>query len=160
MNIQLAKTLVFVPTLPDIEEANEKEEEDTVTEDRPSKATVEGDHKTDIERQDTVVEHHEETEAQEVNTEQESMWLKCKKAFNWDDFFYSLILGLIPTAWDVISDCLFGAALEQSGNIITAGFCYFLICLPGLFFFFEFLLHNMKQTFSITQNIFVFLILV
>ena len=103
MNIQLAKTLVFVPTLPDIEEANEKEEEDTVTEDRPSKATVEGDHKTDIERQDTVVEHHEETEAQEVNTEQESMWLKCKKAFNWDDFFYSLIFGLIPTAWDVIS---------------------------------------------------------
>ena len=27
-----------------------------------------------------------------------------REAFNWDDFAYNLILGFLPTAWDVFSD--------------------------------------------------------
>ena len=45
--------------------------------------------------------------ARDVGTEQGTEALSAleswKAAFNWNDFFYSLILGFLPTAWDVFS---------------------------------------------------------
>ena len=55
----------------------------------------------------------------------------CKAAFNWDDFFYSLILGFLPTAWDVFSDLRIASLLKEEVNVETAGLSYIFVCLPG-----------------------------
>ena len=63
-----------------------------------------------------------------------SVWVKWRIAFSWSDFFYSLIFGLGPTAWDVLSDLRFGWSMARSGDLSSAGLCYLFTILPGFFF--------------------------
>ena len=60
-------------------------------------------------------------------------WLKAtKEYFNWDDFFYALIFGLAPTAWDMYTDLELASHLLEEENAHAAGLCYVFICLPGI----------------------------
>ena len=60
-------------------------------------------------------------------------WFKETKGhFNWDDFFFNLIFGLAPTAWDMYTDLELASHLLDSENAHTAGLCYVFICLPGI----------------------------
>ena len=53
--------------------------------------------------------------------------------FTWDNFYYAFFFGLLPTAWDILTDFLFGVSQENEGEETTAGFCYMFICLPAIF---------------------------
>ena len=57
---------------------------------------------------------------------------EVKKHFNWNDFFFGLIFGLVPTAWDMWTDLEPGSHLLQSENAHAAGLCYMFICFPGI----------------------------
>ena len=60
-------------------------------------------------------------------------WLEeTKECFNWDDFFFALIFGLAPTAWDMYTDLKLAAHLHETENAHAAGLCYVFICLPGI----------------------------
>ena len=60
-------------------------------------------------------------------------WFKETKGhFNWDDFFFNLIFGLAPTAWDMYTDLELASHLLESENAHAAGLCYVFICLPGI----------------------------
>ena len=60
-------------------------------------------------------------------------WFKETKGhFNWDDFFFNLIFGLAPTAWDMYTDLELASHLLESENSHAAGLCYVFICLPGI----------------------------
>ena len=46
----------------------------------------------------------EDQESSDVVEEESGLWKDIKDAkvhFNWDDFFYSLLLGLAPTVWSI-----------------------------------------------------------
>ena len=57
---------------------------------------------------------------------------EIKQHFNWGDFFFGLIFGLAPTAWDMYTDLWLGSELLHSENAHAAGLCYAFICLPGI----------------------------
>ena len=60
-------------------------------------------------------------------------WLKeTKECFNWGDFFFALIFGLAPTAWDMYTDLELASHLLEEENKHAAGLCYVFICLPGI----------------------------
>ena len=60
-------------------------------------------------------------------------WLKeTKECFNWGDFFFALIFGLAPTAWDMYTDLKLASHLHEEENAHAAGLCYVFICLPGI----------------------------
>ena len=60
-------------------------------------------------------------------------WLKAtKECFNWGDFFFALIFGLAPTAWDMYTDLELANHLLEEENKHAAGLCYVFICLPGI----------------------------
>ena len=75
------------------------------------------------------------------DTEQETKPLgllkSWKAAFNWDDFLYSLILGFLPTAWDVLSDLQIASQLKEEVDVETAGLSYLFVCLPGITLLFD-----------------------
>ena len=56
-----------------------------------------------------------------------------RQNFKWENFFYAFFFGLLPTAWDVSTDILFGLSQESQGEETTAGFGYMFICLPAIF---------------------------
>ena len=61
------------------------------------------------------------------------VWFKeAKEQFNWDDFFFCLIFGLAPTAWDMYTDLELASHLLENENAHAAGLCYVFICLPGI----------------------------
>jgi hypothetical protein len=51
---------------------------------------------------------------------------QAREAFNWDDFFYALIFGLIPSVLDIKSDYYFASNISQ----VTAGLSYASITMP------------------------------
>ena len=60
-------------------------------------------------------------------------WLEeTKECFNWGDFFFALIFGLAPTAWDMYTDLKLASHLHEEENAHAAGLCYVFICLPGI----------------------------
>ena len=60
-------------------------------------------------------------------------WLEeTKECFNWGDFFFALIFGLAPTAWDMYTDLKLASHLLEEENAHAAGLCYVFICLPGI----------------------------
>ena len=71
------------------------------------------------------------TRGTDQETEPLGLLESCKAAFNWDDFFYSLILGFLPTAWDVFSDLRIASVLKEEVNVEAAGLSYIFVCLPG-----------------------------
>ena len=76
----------------------------------------------------------EEEAEEEDDTTGESVLKQWRLAFCWNDFFYSIIFGLGPTAWDVISDLRFGWSMRKAGDPSSAGLCYLFTTLPGFFF--------------------------
>ena len=62
---------------------------------------------------------------------------ECRESFNWNDFFYSLISGFLPTAWDVYTDISLGLKLEKQEDVYTAGLCWMFVCLPPVFLIIE-----------------------
>ena len=82
-----------------------------------------------------------------------SAWKKWKESFSWNDFFYSIIFGLGPTAWDVLSDLRFGWNMARAGDPSSAGLCYLFTTLPGFFFLQEvIMLHMFKDCSSKVNN--------
>ena len=62
------------------------------------------------------------------------------EAFNWDDFLYSLLFGLLPSTLDILTDFRFALLLDESEqSLIAAGLAYAIIILPGIDFSFFFL---------------------
>ena len=47
-----------------------------------------------------------------------SGWIE---AFNWDDFAYNLIIGFLPTAWNVFSDLGIASYLKENAEVDSAG---------------------------------------
>ena len=70
----------------------------------------------------------------ETEPEAESLGLlqSWQDAFTWDEFFYSVTLGFLPTAWDVFSDLTIASKLKIEVGIETAGLSYLFVCLPGI----------------------------
>ena len=66
---------------------------------------------------DETVEEDQVASTDDVN----SFWDEWRQHFTVDQFLFSLILGLIPTAWDVFSDLSFGADLASTNQIKAAG---------------------------------------
>ena len=66
---------------------------------------------------DETVEEDQVASTDDVN----SFWGEWRQHFTVDQFLFSLILGLIPTAWDVFSDLSFGADLASTNQIKAAG---------------------------------------
>ena len=66
---------------------------------------------------DETVEEDQVASTDNVN----SVWSEWTQNFTVDQFLFSLILGLIPTAWDVFSDLSFGADLASTNEISAAG---------------------------------------
>ena len=72
-----------------------------------------------------------------IETNTSSQWKsnilkEIKEHFNWNDFFFGLIFGLAPTAWDMYTDLELGSHLLVSEDEHAAGLCYLFICLPGI----------------------------
>ena len=91
------------------------------------------------------IEADADVEVERDDAGETSAWKKWKASFSWNDFFYSIIFGLGPTAWDVISDLRFGWSLSKSDRS-SAGLCYLFITIPGVFFLQEVVLvHILKD---------------
>ena len=70
----------------------------------------------------------------------EGFFSQTCEMFNWDDFLYSLLFGLLPSTLDVVTDFRFALLLDQSeDSMIAAGLAYAIIILPGIDFAFFFL---------------------
>ena len=51
-----------------------------------------------------------------------------RSSFKMDKFFYALIFGLLPTAWDVHTDINWGDRLWREGRVYAAALCWMLVC--------------------------------
>lgn len=60
-------------------------------------------------------------------------FMNIKTYFNWNDFFYTLILGLAPSVWDIATDFQLAEQLIKIGRMDIAGFCYIFIFGPGYY---------------------------
>ena len=69
---------------------------------------------------------------EEEEEEAEAELNDWREAFNWDDFAYNLVLGFLPTAWDVFSDLRIAFHLRENAEVDSAGLSYLFICFPGL----------------------------
>ena len=78
------------------------------------------------------------SEAKAVNVDQNDKkgWLRrALDAFNWDDFFYALLMGLLPCVIDIFTDFRFALTLnENEKNSTAAGLAYAIIIIPGIDF--------------------------
>ena len=60
-------------------------------------------------------------------------FMNIKTYFNWNDFFYTMILGLAPSVWDIATDFQLAEQLIKIGRMDIAGFCYIFIFGPGYY---------------------------
>ena len=57
----------------------------------------------------------------------------CRSSFKMDKFWYALIFGLLPTAWDVHTDISWGDRLWREGRVYAAALCWtFVCCTPAV----------------------------
>ena len=62
------------------------------------------------------------------------------EVFNWDDFLFSLLFGLLPSTLDILTDFRFALLLDKTEqSLIAAGLAYAIIIMPGIDFSFFFL---------------------
>ena len=80
-----------------------------------------------------------ETPGAEIDGAEITSWVRIKTwleetkgCFTWGDFFFALIFGLAPTAWDMYTDLKLATHLHEEENAHAAGLCYVFICLPGI----------------------------
>jgi hypothetical protein len=69
-----------------------------------------------------------------ANTVVVGFFQQATEAFNWDDFFFALIFGLIPSVLDIKSDYYFASQIIKSQ--VTAGLSYAIISMPLFSFLF------------------------
>ena len=93
----------------------------------------------------------EETFEEEVEAELNG-W---REAFNWDDFSYNLILGFLPTAWDVFSDLRIATYLKAKEEVDSAGLSYLFICFPGLHMSLDLLIRRLSLSCDTKVVVFV-----
>ena len=78
------------------------------------------------------------SEVKAVNVDQNDGegWLRrALDAFNWDDFFYALLMGLLPCVLDISTDFRFAIILDvNEKNSTAAGLAYAIIIMPGIDF--------------------------
>ena len=72
-------------------------------------------------------------EENEPQTEAWTLLTHWRSRWNWNDFFYNLLLDLAPAAWDIITDLLFAKSLEAV-HVTWAALSFLSICLPALWF--------------------------
>ena len=127
--------MIRLETIPEEEELREEchgddgisnldkhvEEQESILDDSLSKSSVEN--------CESCGEHSEEQATQGL---EEGIICGWRGAFNWDDFAYNLILGFLPTAWDVLSDLQVASHLKVNAEVDSAGLSYLFICFPGL----------------------------
>ena len=77
-----------------------------------------------------------------------------REVFNWDDFAYNLILGFLPTAWDVFSDLGIASYLKANAEVDSAGLSYLFICFPGLHMSLDLLIRRLS--FSCDTKVVIF----
>ena len=53
--------------------------------------------------------------------------------FDLENFAYNLLLGFLPTVWDVVSDLRTAKTLEESEECSLAGLSFLFVCLPGYY---------------------------
>lgn len=68
---------------------------------------------------DETAEEDQVASTDNVNSVWGTEWMQH---FTLDQFLFSLVLGLVPTAWDVFSDLSFGADLASTNQIPAAGY--------------------------------------
>ena len=81
-----------------------------------------------------------------------------REAFNWDAFAYNLILGFLPTAWDVFSDLTIASHLKATGEVDLAGLSYLFICFPGLHLVLDLLTQRLSMRCSTKVVVFVYVV--
>ena len=88
-----------------------------------------------------AIQMNEMTNGEEVVVQNgEGFFSQAFEAFNWDDFLYSLLFGLLPSTLDILTDFRFALLLDKSEqSLIAAGLAYAIIILPGIDFAFFFL---------------------
>ena len=88
-----------------------------------------------------AIQMNEMTNGEEVLVQDgEGFFSQVFEAFNWDDFLYSLLFGLLPSTLDILTDFRFALLLDKSEqSLIAAGLAYAIIILPGIDFSFFFL---------------------
>ena len=60
------------------------------------------------------------------------------ESFNWDDFLYALLFGLVPSTLDIVTDMRFASLLDKGeGSLIAAGLAYAIIIMPSIDFTFS-----------------------
>ena len=84
----------------------------------------------------------------EVVPEPSSLLKSWQEAFTWDDFLYSLFVGFLPTAWDVLSDILIASQLKDQVDKETAGLSYLFVCAPGITLLFDLFSRNFTKNCS------------
>ena len=67
--------------------------------------------------------------------DEEGLLRRVLDAFNWDDFFYALLMGLLPCVLDIFTDFRFAFILDENEkNSTAAGLAYAIIIMPGIDF--------------------------
>ena len=96
----------------------------------------------------------------EHSEEQPSQGIICgwRSAFNWDDFAYNLILGFLPTAWDVLSDLKVASHLKVNAEVDSAGLSYLFICFPGLHLSLDLLTRRLSLSCGTKVVVFVYVV--
>ena len=84
-----------------------------------------------------AIEMSEVTNGEELVQDSSGFFIRAYHAFNWDDFLYSLLFGLLPSTLDILTDFRFALLLDKSQ--VAAGLAYAIIILPGIDFSFFFL---------------------
>ena len=90
----------------------------------------------------------DDTFVNEVVPEPSSLLKSWQQAFTWDDFLYSLFVGFLPTAWDVLSDLMIASQLQDQVDKETAGLSYLFVCAPGTTLLFDILSRNFTKNCS------------
>ena len=95
----------------------------------------------------------------EVVPEPSSLLKRWQEAFTWDDFLYSLFVGFLPTAWDVLSDIMIASQLKEQVDKETAGLSYLFVCAPGITLLFDLVSRNFTKNCSNAVVMLVYYIL-
>ena len=92
------------------------------------------------------------------HSEEQPSQAGSKEPFNWDDFAYNLILGFLPTAWDVLSDLKVASHLKVNAEVDSAGLSYLFICFPGLHLSLDLLTRRLSLSCGTKVVVFVYVV--
>ena len=67
-----------------------------------------------------------------IKTFVETISSDCISSFKIDQFWYALLFGVLPTAWDARTDISLGERLEREGRVYSAAFCWMFVCIVSV----------------------------